>query len=121
MVAEHLIFDEKANQFLFVNEDQLANALQDISSDVSLEEIKKDIEHVNSVLKNNLELMAQGELQYGTMSFSLCSAALSALGLFHGIHMQAAMMILGVATTPALLAITAVTGAIWVGGALMCP
>ena len=35
--------------------------------------------------------------------------------------MNAAMLILGVATTPVLFAITAVTGAVWVGGSLLCP
>lgn len=113
LIQQHLIFNQTTYTFTLQNEEQLASSLQNISSNVSLNDIKTDLINVNQAISNsesNLNQRASG-----------CSIALGLLGLFHGINMQAAMLILGVATTPVLLVITAVTGAIWVGGSLLCP
>lgn len=118
VIMEHLVFDEKTKLFTLVNENELGKKLQVISSDVSLEEIKKDIENINNAIED-LEVEAEGDLEYGTYA-SMCEIALGVLGLYHGVQTQAAMYILGVASTPALIAVTALTGAIWVGGSLMC-
>ena len=58
---------------------------------------------------------------YAPQKAEKCEVALGALGLWYGVQFQTAMLILSVVNTPTLLAITAATGAIWVGGALLCP
>jgi len=115
LLIEHLVVDENTRLFYFIEEDKLKETLLTVAPNTSFEQIKKDIEQVNRLIE---ESQQNGPT---IQPFSACSTALSIIGLFHGIQMNAAMLILGVATTPALFAITAVTGAIWVGGSLLCP
>lgn len=114
VIEEHLAFDQITNTLTIVDEEGLESSLKKISSNVSLADVKKDINNANDVMKENNGNNAMQKA-------SACEIGLGVLGLWHGVQFEAAMLILGVATTPALLAITAVTGAIWVGGALMCP
>ncbi|WP_427182078.1 hypothetical protein [Paenibacillus sp. TC-CSREp1] len=115
LIMEHLKVDSSTGVFYLVNESQLKEDILNKAPNTSYEKIRNDIDQINSLIK---EKQKDGPT---VQPFSACSTALSLLGLFHGIQMNAAMLILGVATTPVLFAITAVTGAIWVGGSLLCP
>lgn len=115
LLIEHLKVDEKTGLFYFVDEAQLKETILNQAPNTSYEQIRKDIDQVNGLIEENQK---DGPI---IQPYGACSTALSLIGLFHGVQMNLAMLILGVATTPALFAITAITGAIWVGGSLLCP
>ena len=115
LLMEHLVIDEDTQLFHFNNEEASKESLQPTST--NFEDVKSDIENLNEQLKLVTSEESDGEFS----TASGCSAALGLLGLWHGVQMNAAMLILGVVSTPALFAVTTLTGAIWVGGALLCP
>lgn len=113
IIAEHLIPDPDTKKLIIINEKKLEKSLDEISSDISLGDLKKDLNNANVIITEN----AEGY----NVSAGLCEIALGAMGLWHGITVDSALYILGIASTPLLIAVTAFTGAIYVGGALLCP
>lgn len=111
-LEDHLVFEDSGVSL--IDEATLDVKLANIGTDISIADLKADIENAKVELNNQNE---DGITTYA----SACSIALGAMGLYNNISMSAAMLILGVTMTPALLAITAVTGAVWYGGALLCP
>lgn len=112
VIGEYTEFDHEKNKVIITNKKGLAQELKSFDG-VNLGDVVSGFNIANDYLAS-----VDSDSDFGVMS--LCSNALSILGLAHGTSLSVAAGILGVAWYIAV-PIVAAAGAIWVAGSIACP